>query len=161
MKKIMALVTALVMMVSSAACGTGDVTRSSGHGETEVKESVDIERLQSLSGMMLEVTFTVSDPYYVGTMKVAYNGDVSVPNPVNDYWLEMSEEDYLFIYNFCVDAYENNTYAGTSENVMDGTTYRFVYYDEDGNSHELYDGVITNNETLTAVVETIGMYSVD
>ena len=162
MKKFLALVTAVLMMASAAACDKRGQESQGAVRETETQK-IDINELHSLEGHMLEVTATVSDPYYVGTSTVTYSGDVSVPNPVNDYWLTMSDEDYLFIYNFCIDAYENNTYAGASEpeSVMDGTNYRFVYYDADGNAHELYNGPITNNETLTAVVETIGNYSVD
>ena len=160
MKKFLALVTAVLMMVSSTACDKRGQESQGAVRETETQK-IDINELHSLEGPMLEVTATVSDPYYVGTSTVTYSGDVSVPNPVNDYWLTMSDEDYLFIYNFCIDAYENNGYAGSSESVMDGTIYRFVYYDADGNAHELYNGVITNDETLTAVVATIGNYSVD
>lgn len=85
------------MLVSVAPCGRSE-DRSGASGESlETAVKVDIDELKSLDGMMLEVTATVSDPYY----------------------------------------------------------------DAEGTPHEIYNGCIYGNEDLLAVVETIGMYSVD
>ena len=40
-------------------------------------------------------------------------------------------------------------------------TFTFVYYDENGEAHVLYDGYCYDNKTLNKVRDIIGKYSLD
>lgn len=71
----------------------------------------------------------------------------------------MSDSDLRFLYEFCIDAYENETFKDYKEDVCDGTTYSFVYYDLDGNAHTLYSGYCYENEALKKAYETITNYA--
>ena len=110
---------------------------------------------------MLEVTAYVSEPQGEYTSYVTYDGGVYVSGTGANGEVSISDEDYLFIYNFCVDAYENDRFANYSEDVCDGTTYKFVFYDTDGVAHTLYSGYCYENEALQEINSRIGYYCID
>lgn len=69
---------------------------------------------------------------------------------------------YCNIIGFLFVLMAENQFGGyTDEEVADGTTFTFVYYDENGGAHVLYDGYCYENKTLTKVREIIGKYSLD
>ena len=73
----------------------------------------------------------------------------------------MSDEDYMELYEFCKTALKTNKFAGYSEDVCDGQTYMFMYYDEDGNEQLIYDGYCYENKELKDIMNMISKYSLD
>ena len=167
MKRILAAVLTAVMAVSLMGCagaGTGKSHKSTGGGTIpwlNAATAANIENLKKNDGKMLEVTAYVSDPQGEYTSYVTYDGGVYVPGSGANGEVSISDEDYMFIYNFCVDAYENDSFADYSEDNFDGTTYMFVFYDTDGAAHELYTGYIDDNEALQEINSRIGYYCID
>lgn len=128
----------------------------------------DINELQSHKGDLLVI---VSQPQEamppeeyekaVTRMSVTYDGYANNPNPFNNSKVKMPDDEYLRIYNFCVEAAANNRFAGYSEDICDGTTYKFTYYDTEGNAHVLYDGYCYDNKELQEIKKLISKYSLD
>lgn len=133
-------------------------------------DKVDIRELQKNKGVMLEIRGNpqeampledyqavcfrmVQTVYYDGT---AYNAD-----SLNTPGIKMTDEDYLKIYNFCIDNIKNNKFSNYSEDVCDGDTYTFTYYDVNGNPTVIYDGYCYDNKELQDIKEIIGNYSLD
>lgn len=164
MKKMIAAVLAAVMAVSLMGCaGAGKSNKSTGGtiGWLNTAAATNIENLKKNDGYMLVVMEYVSDPQEEHTSYVTYDGGVYVSGTGANGEVSISDEDYLFIYNFCVDAYENDKFEGYSEDVCDGETYKFVFYDTDGVAHELYSGYCDDNEALQEVNARIGFYCID
>ena len=167
MKRILAAVLTAVMAVSLMGCagaGNGKSHKSTGGGTipwlnaaTETK----VENLKKNDGKMLEVTAYSSESPVEFTSYITYGGGVYVSGSGANGELTMSDEDYMFIYKFCVDAYENDRFAGYSEDVCDGTSYKFVFYDTDGAAHELYSGYCYENKDLQEINSRIGYYCID
>lgn len=161
MKRIIAVLMSLIMLTGLTACSdNGDTGRSRrrSHEATEIK--VDIEDLKTYDGPMLEITSTIRMPvpddvdpnstsviYYDGTVNNSYNP--------NECLGALSDEDYMTVYRFCVETVENDTFADYYEDVCDGQTYRFVFYDEEGEEHVLYDGYIYQNDELSSIVDIV------
>ena len=82
-------------------------------------------------------------------------------NPVNVQGVKMSDDDYLKIYNFCKDAIAKNKFTKYSEDICDGTTYRFVFYDTQGNEHLIYDGYCYDNKELREIKKLISKYRLE
>ena len=170
MKRILAAVLTAVMAVSlmgGAGAGNGKSHKSTGGGTggtpawiSDINEA-NIENLKKNDGKMLEVTTYVADPQEEYTSYVTYGGGVYVSGSGANGEVSISDEDYLFIYKFCVDAYENDSFADYSEDNFDGTTYEFVFYDTDGGAHTLYSGYIDDNEALQEINSRIGYYCID
>ena len=165
MKKILAAVLAAVMALGLMGCaGTGKSHKSTGGGEIawlNTANEANIENLKKNEGNMLEVTAYVSDPQGVYTSYITYGGGVYVSGSGANCEVSMSDEDYMFIYDLCVDAYENDRFTDYSEECDDGTTYKFVFYDTDGVAHELYSGYCYENEALQEINSRIGYYCID
>ena len=170
MKKILAAVLAAVMAVSLMGCagaGNGKSHKSTGSGTEGTPawisdiNAANIENLKKNDGKMLEITAYVADPQGEYTRYVTYGGGVYLSGSSANGEVSISDEDYIFIYNFCVDAYENDSFADYSEFCFDGTTYQFVFYDTNGVAHELYSGYIDDNEALQEVNSRIGYYGFD
>ena len=153
MKKIVWSVTVLMMIVLMCGCG---------------KRTVDLERLHQIEGPLIEIThmgagemteeeFAAS----VSTISVSYSGLAFIPNPINAEGVEMRDEDFKRVYNFCLDAYEKDKFANYKEDVCDGSTYSFTYYDEEGEAHRLYSGYIYGNKELNEIIQIIANYSID
>ena len=167
MKRILAAVLAAVMAVSLMGCagaGSGKSHKSTGGGTIPWLNAAtenNIENLKKNEGKMLEVTAYVSDPQGEYTSYVTYGGGVYVSGTGANGEVSISDEDYMFIYNFCVDAYENDSFADYSEDCFDGETYKFVFYDTDGVAHTLYSGYCYDNEALQEINSRIGYYCID
>jgi hypothetical protein len=158
MKKLMSVV--MILVLAFAMCGCA----FSGTGSK--KRNIDLEKVRQHKGVLLEVTSHPQGPMtqedverYTNTQKVTYDG--CAYNPFNTMGIKMTDEDFLFIYEFCLDAYEKGLYKDYSEKVDDGMTFTFVYYDENGEAHVLYDGYCYDNKTLNKVRDIIGKYSLD
>lgn len=128
----------------------------------------DISELQSLKGDLLVI---VSQPQEamppeeyekaVTRMSVTYDGYAINPNPFNNSKVKMPDDEYLKIYNFCYEVAADNRFAGYSEDICDGTTYTFTYYDTEGKAHVLYDGYCYDNKELQDIMKLIRKYSLD
>ena len=166
MKRILAAVLTAVMAVSLMGCagaGSGKSHKSTGGGTIAWLNTAtenNIENLKKNDGKMLEIT-SCNDAEEIYTSYVTYDGGVYVPGSGANGEVSISDEDYMFIYNFCVDAYENDRFANYSEDVCDGTTYKFVFYDTDGVAHTLYSGYCYENEALQEINSRIGYYCID
>ena len=166
MKRILAAVLTAVMAVSLMGCagaGNGKSHKSTGGGTIpwlNAATETNIENLKKNDGNMLEIT-SCSDAEDIHTSYVTYGGGVYVSGSGANGELTMSDEDYMFIYKSCVDAYENDSFADYSEDVCDGTSYKFVFYDTDGVAHELYTGYIDDNKDLQEINSRIGYYCID
>ena len=158
MKKLLSVVMILVLAFAMCGCSL------SGTGSK--KRKIDLEQVRQHSGVLLEVTSHPQGPLpqeeverYTNTQKVTYDG--CAYNPFNNQCVRMSDEDFRFIYEFCLDAYEKGLFKDYKEEVDDGMTFTFIYYDEIGVAHEIYDGYCYDNKTLSRVRDIIGKYSLD
>ena len=153
--KLLSLIMTVVLLFGTAGCRTG---------------KVDIKELQKNKGVMLEIQgypqeampeeeyqeaclWMVQTVYYDGT---AYNS-----NPLNTPGIKMTHEDYLKIYYFSMDNLKNNRFSDYSEDVCDGDTYKFTYYDVNGNPTVIYEGYCYDNKELRDIMGIIGNYSLD
>lgn len=167
MKRFIALVLILVMLSGIAGCANSERNgrRGSSSESGSVNKFEQLEELQSHEGTMLEIVSTVRLPVEEGsdienTVIVEYSGDAYEVD-TNYLNCHLSDEEYLTIYNFCVESVENDTFADYYENVCDGITYRFTFYDEDGNAHLIYDGYIYENAELNSIIGIFGNYYID
>lgn len=167
MKRVIALFMSGMMLLSLAACasdgGRSRDTRDTRDTREEnisfnetSKTQVDLDELRRVDGPMLEITTTIRLPLPEdedpdSTLILGYDGMITNPDDTSLSWGPISDEDYLTFYTFCVESVEDNPFADYFEDVCDGQTYRFVFYDEDGDAHEIYDGYIYENEELSAV----------
>lgn len=150
--KILSILMVMVMALGMASCK---------------KDEVDINELQKHDGVMLTITrhpqeaMTIEDQRANTTVqKVTYDGLAYNPNPVNKDGIKMSDEDYLKIYEFCIKNVEKSKFKNYSEDVCDGDTYTFTFYDLDGNPTVIYDGYCYSNEDLQDIKKTIQKYAV-
>lgn len=150
--KILSILMVMVMALGMASCN---------------KDEVDINELQKHDGVMLTITrhpqeaMTIEDQRANTTVqKVTYDGLAYNPNPVNKNGIKMSDEDYLKIYEFCIKNVEKSKFKNYSEDVCDGDTYTFTFYDLDGNPTVIYDGYCYSNEDLQDIKKTIQKYAV-
>lgn len=168
MKRIITFVMMLGLLAGITACNEdrGHGTdhrrdRDSGSSRTEIK--VDVDELKTHDGPMLEITSTIQAPVpddveRVSSIILHYDGTISNPGYPNQCLGLITDEDYSTVYSFCVETVRDNTFADYYEEVCDGQTYRFVFYDEEGESHELYDGYIYDNAELSSVVDLFYAY---
>ena len=161
-KKLISIILAAALLTGIASCSAKSPRK------TREEPEVNIAELHKISGPLLEVKIIPSGEMTreqfeaaSNTMTVTYSGDVILPNPVQKAVLEMSDEDFVSIYEFCIDCYEHDKYANYSEDVCDGTQYSFIYYDQDGQSHKLYSGYIYGNDELSRVVEIVSGYMIE
>ena len=167
MKRFIALVLILVMLSGIAGCANAERNgrRGSSSESGSVNKFEQLEELQSHEGTMLEIVSTVRLPVEEGsdienTVIVEYSGDAYEVD-TNYLNCHLSDEEYLTIYNFCIESVENDTFADYYEDACDGITYRFTFYDEDGNAHLIYDGYIYENAELYSIIEIFGNYYID
>ena len=162
MKRIIAVLMSLIMLTGLTACSdNGDTGRSRrlSHEATEIK--VDIEDLKTYDGPMLVITSTIQGPIPVEeerdhSVVLYYDGTVNyLDASPNECLGALNDEDYMTVYNFCIDTVRNDTFADYYEEVCDGQTYRFVFYDEEGEEHVLYDGYIYQNDELSSIVDIV------
>lgn len=136
-----------------------------GCGKTD---KVDIGVLKQHRGDMLVITSypqqAMSEEDYrnaVSAIRLTYPGFAYIPNPIEEQQIKMPDDEYLKIYNFCEEAVAKNKFADYSEEVEDGRTYRFVYYDLNGDEHVIYDGYCYENKELLDIIGLITKYQVD
>lgn len=161
MKRIIVVLMSLIVLTGLTACSdNGDTGRSRrrSHEATEIK--VDIEDLKTYDGPMLVITSTIQAPVpedveRVSSIILHYDGTISNPGYPNQCLGMLTDEDYMTVYSFCVETVRDNTFADYYEEVCDGQTYRFVFYDEEGEEHVLYDGYIYQNAELSSIADIL------
>jgi len=158
MRKLLSIVLTLVMAAGMFACSIPGGS---------AKRNIDLEKVRQIKGTLLEITHQsagemTQEEFEAScySQKVTYSGDAYNPFQVVG-GIKMSDEDFLEVYEFCLDAYENGTFDDYKEDVCDGSTFTFTYYDENGDAHTLYSGYIYGNEELSGIVDIIGKYSLD
>lgn len=152
--KTISLLMIAVLAFGMIGCGKPDIT--------------DINELQSFEGDMLVITGYPQEAMpaemyekAITRWRLTYKGIAYNPNPVNVQGVKMSDDDYLKIYNFCKDAIAKNKFAKYSEDICDGTTYRFVFYDTQGNEHMIYDGYCYDNKGLQEIKKLFSKYQLE
>ena len=163
--KLMAIVMIGAFALSLAGCADGGAKGGKGKKGAEAKEApTKIEELQKLEGNMLVIESTIRAPLPDdydpnGYIVVTYDGKVYDSDPYNGDEFEMRDEDYMKIYEFCVEAAKTDKFAGYSEDVCDGVTYKFTYYDTDGEEFVVYDGYCYDNADLQDIVVLVEGYA--
>ena len=167
MTKILTVLMIAVLALSAAGCGSAG---KSGKGrKTSPGNKIDIEELQKNSGNMLVITRNpqeamTAEQYEMARFEITitYEGNITIPgNPVNQTSLKLKNEDYIKIYKFGIDNAEKSKFANYKEDVCDGDTYTFTFYDTDGNPHVIYDGYCYNNKDLQDILNITGNYYID
>lgn len=170
MKKVLKVITAA--MVAVLALGMAGCTEHDSGARTRhikgSKTEVNIEELKKNEGVMLTIraascaSMTSEEQEHSGhTMSVTYGGCACNPNPVSDSNVDMSDEDYVKVYRFCVDAVSTGKFDKYKENADDGTKYTFTFYDTEGTEHRIYQGYCYSNAELWGIIELVAGYSVD
>lgn len=128
----------------------------------------DIEELKKNDGVMLTITcspqIAMTEEEYKSAraqQTVTYKGEAFNPNPVKEAGVMMSDEDYRTIYEFCVNSVKKDKFKNYKEDVCDGETYTFTFYDTDGEKHIIYSGYIYNNKELKNIRSIIKDYSIE
>ncbi len=153
MKKIAVGIGVLMFIVICMGCAKG-----SGY-------HVNLDELKKINGTMLEIDDTPQGEMtekefneQCSTLSVSYAGYANYTKSVNQEDVQITDQDLLTIYEFCLDAVENGTYEKYSEDVDDGSTYSFIFYDENSEPHMLYSGYIYDNQKLSEIVQIIENY---
>lgn len=159
MKKLMSAVLAAVMVVG--LFGTAAASASKSHSKSAVpaaERTMSPDDLKDVKGTMLTVECYIVEWGYSQIYEVYYDGEIYTP--FSYCCLEMSDSDLLSIHNFCVNA-SDGRYDDYSEDVCDGSTYTFTFYDADGKAHVLYSGYCYDNDELMSVMAVLDKYYVD
>ena len=157
MKRVLAFVMMFGMLAGITACSENRDHRRDRSRESSRTE-IKVDTLRTYDGPMLEITSTIRMPVPDdvdpnSTSVLNYDGTVYNSYNPNECLGTLSDEDYMTVYRFCVETVENDTFADYYEEVCDGQTYRFVFYDEEGEEHVLYDGYIYQNDELSSIVD--------
>ncbi len=167
-KKIISAVLVLTLSAGALAGCTGTGSGKSGKGkdkDSKVNEE-KIEELQKLEGDMFVLESYIRAPIPddmdpTTEYRVTYAGYVYSDRGYADEVAKMSDEDYMELYEFCKTALKTNRFAGYYEEVCDGQTYMFMYYDEDGNEQLIYDGYCYDNDDLEDIVDLVIGYTIE
>ena len=130
-----------------------------------------IDELKARSGYMLRISVSnvglyspYDDEYSLTTYLIRWNGEISACTTVGNtrgewVYATLSDEDYMTLYSFAVDAYENGTYASYSE--ADGDyIWRFTYEPPEGEDYEIYYGSVSGNAELNGIAELVESYCI-
>ena len=165
--RLMAIVMTAVMLLGTAGCtDTGSGKSGKGKDKDSKDNGEKIEELQKLEGDMFVLESYIRAPIPddmdpTTEYRVTYAGYVYSDRGYADEVAKMSDEDYMELYEFCKTAIKTNKYAGYYEEVCDGQTYMFMYYDEDGNEQLIYDGYCYDNDDLDSIVDLVTGYTIE
>ena len=161
--KLLAVLMIAVLAFSIAGCGSD---RNGKSRKNSKGYKINIEEIQKNEGNLLVIknhpqeAMTVEDYQNAShEITVSYDGYVKLPGNLTG--LKMKDEDFVKIYEFCTKNAEKSKFAKYSEDVCDGDTYTFTYYDLDGNPHVIYDGYCYSNKELQDILNTTGNYQLD
>ena len=163
MKRFICMFLTAVMALGLFGCADG----GSKHGRNDSGKAakISIEDIKENDGVMLEIVCTPrlpmpEDEFRKSYIYVDYSGRTYDPDQGISALLK--DKDLMTIYEFCVDAYENNTFDGYNEEVCDGVTYEFTFFDTDGEAHVIFeDAYCYNNLKIQKIFNVLGKYSYD
>ena len=158
MKKIFSAVLAGIMVMSLV--GTAQASSSKWFANSAVPAASRIlspDDIKDNKGTMLVIDCYIVEWGYSMEYSVTYDGYVYTPY---NYGMQMSDSDLLCIYNFCVNA-SDGRYDKYSEDVCDGETYTYTFYDTDGDAHVLYSGYCYDNKELQNALGILSYYQCD
>ena len=174
MKRLFAVLLACVMILAFTGC-MDDASSGSVSSDPSADSSLaGADDLRSRDGVMLIISSTIEGPidYYnedrlTGiTYTIDWDGTITktsnylTSGDVDDGMAELSSEDYMTVYEFAEDAYNNDTYRGYFENdVMDGSTYGFTYYPADSSEGvQIFGGYCYSNDSLNGIIKLAESY---
>ncbi|MCQ2473527.1 MAG: hypothetical protein MJ098_05255 [Saccharofermentans sp.] len=158
MKNITKLLTVLIIAaLTFSIAGCGNIGK------------IDIEELQKNTGVMLVISrhpqMAMTQEEYERSrydITVFYDGTITLPgNPIDHESPKLTDKDYVELYKFCTKNAEKSKYANYKEDVCDGETYTFAYYDLDGKAHIIYSGYCYANKDLQRIREITANYYCD
>lgn len=158
--KLLTILMIAVLTLSIAGCD-GNKTRKS-----RKSNRINIEEIQKNQGTLLVIknhpqeAMTTED-YENSCYEVTISYDGYVKLPRNQDSLKMKDEDFAKIYEFCTANADKSKFADYKEDVCDGETYTFTYYDTDGNPHVIYSGYCYSNKELQDILDTAYDYQLD
>ena len=107
-KVVLSAVMAAVMAVGMLGCSIPGI---------KAKRDINLEEVHKIKGTLMSITRQSAGVMSLeefeqssSTISVSYAGDAYIPNPINSVGLKMSDEDFLAVYEFCLDSYENVTF---------------------------------------------------
>lgn len=163
-----ALIMTFLLLPGLAGCNKKE---DNGIKETVIKETTvkegGIGELKKHEGPMLVIESSsagecTAEEYEASKCKIAayYSGEAYNPNPFDQEYTMMDDEDYIKIYDFCVDAVETDRFKDRKETADDGTSYLFTFYDLQGTPYQIYSGNACDEITeLKDIEKTIIKYA--
>ena len=158
MKKMISTILAAVMVMGLAGTAQASSYKKLSNDDVSVAARLmSPDDLKDNKGTMLVIDCYIVEWGYSLEYSVTYDGLVYTPY---NYGMQMSDRDLLCIYNFCVNA-SDGRYDSYSEDVCDGETYTYTFYDTDGKAHELYSGYCYDNDELMKALGILSYYQCD
>ena len=132
------------------------------------EDDIDIDELKENDGLMLSLMnynwdlVNPADDYWdYSTYDVYYDGTIIITNAYNispDKVAggQLSDDDYVTLYLFGINAVTNDTFVNEYVDACDGEGWDFVFYDTDGNQTMIHSGYsygITELEDIQSLVE--------
>lgn len=184
MKRTVSILLVIAIMFGIASCATEKTMESSGkrskgkniaeNKETDVDETdvdeTDIEALKEIDGIMFKGNnsncWMIVDNmdtwinteyvlYYDGTLEITVNRNLTGSITQTT---QISDVDYIFVYDFAYDGYVNETYKDYYEQVDDGDTWAYYFYDSDKSTHMIYSGYAYSNEAMCFIEDILESY---
>ena len=188
MKRTVSILLILTMMFGIASCATEktlesfrtrsnekEIIESSEEDDVDIDEldenvEVDINELKKLDGVMfsgnnsncwmiienmdtwINTEFVL---YYDGTLEMTVNRNLTGSITQST---QISDIDYMSIYDFAYDGYINETYKDYCEYVDDGAMWAFYFYDSDKSTHVVYSGYAYSNEAMCDIEDILYSY---
>ena len=163
--RLMAIVMTAVMLLGTAGCtDTGSGKSGKGKDKDSKDNGEKIEELQKLEGDMFVLESYIRAPIPddmdpTTEYRVTYDGYVYCDSEYSTGPAKLSDEDYMELYWFCVHAVKTDEFSKYYEDVCDGETYKFTYYDADGEEFVIYDGYCYDNDDLQDIVVLVEGYA--
>lgn len=131
--------------------------------EVTMDVPVTADDLQKLEGDMFVLESTICEPIPddmdpTTEYRVTYDGYVYCDSEYSTGPAKLSDEDYMELYWFCVHAVKTDEFSKYYEDVCDGDTYKFTYYDTDGEEFVVYDGYCYDNADLQDIIALVTGY---
>lgn len=137
------------------------------------EKDIDIDALKENDGVMLSIkhsdwgevsseedywSHTVYDVYYDGTIIITEEYNLSGSNIAGG---QLSDEDYITMYLFGVNAANNDSLSDVNIEASDGDAWSFTFYDEDENAISLYSGYTYGEKQLEDIQDILIDYEND
>ena len=102
------------------------------------------------------------DEYCLTTYLIRWSGEIAsctTHGKTKGEWkyADLNDEDYMTLYSFAVDAYENGTYSSYSEQGGE-FHWRFKYDPVDKDEYEIYYGSVSESKELSNIAEIVSSY---